>query len=524
MSQLNTERRTRYPDTTKTYGVVMSSTGPQVLLGSAAGVTAAVGVALSRLVLLETGEVVLLLAQQSQDRTCPTAGLEEADFLQPQCIPGETRIMRLGETIVSAASSPHLRTLPLVLLLVSTTVFAIGVILTRAEARRLLSWARAVQRSGEEMSEKAMSALGVSNRAELSAKVQETQIRLKAAVGTHANALADGMDGLVVDDAIHKFVRCMADASLCVGGTAVLYSLPDELFSNTTHSAKSTRRRLMRAIDPSLEQVLFRPGGARDAISFLSGMKYSVTNSDAPSVAAKGEDSVDTDVTAAETLDPEDDKEDAESPISSSRVVIQHEGQCAPEACRETIGEALSGAIHDIVSSNIRGGKSQSAEGEETIADNSSRHSAQMTDDDFKSSTQLEKVLHRTSIAVSVLFLCHLRSSPRTRRSWGSMCSLLASFGLASTAVGAGAISAVLGSKGHSLMGNPVLALAATKLNGMIECSGSRMQASLRRALDKLWEEIRRNKSLQMTVAFSVFFGMRRLRGRHLRQGLQRRP
>ena len=505
---------------------LMPATGPQLLLGSAAGVTAAVGVAISRLVLLETGEVVLLLAKQGQGPSCPTTGLDEAGFPWPQqqCMSGETGILRLGEAIVSAASSPHLRSVPLVLLVVSTTVFAIGVILTRAEARRLLSWARAAQRSGEEMSEKAMRAMGVSNCAELSAMVQETQIKLKAAVGTHANAFVDGMDSLVVDDAIHKFVRCMADACLCVGGTAVLYSLPDELFRHTTHSAKSTRRRLIRAVDPSLEQVIFRPGGARDAISFASaGMKDSMARPLA-ATDAKGEDSVDTDVTAAETLDPEDDREDAGSPVSDGRVVIQHdEGQCTPEECRETIGEALSGTIHDILT-NMGGGKSRSAEINETIADNSSRHSAQLTDDDSNSSNKLEKILHRTSIVASVLFLFHLRSSPRTRRSWGSMCSLLASLGLAGTAVGAAAFSVVLCSKEHSLVGNPVLALVATKLNNMVECSGDRMQKSVRRAFNKLREEIRRNKSLQMTVAFAVFFGMRRLRGRQPRQGLQKKP
>ncbi|EJK63715.1 hypothetical protein THAOC_15613 [Thalassiosira oceanica] len=505
----------------------MPSTGPQLLLGSAAGVTAAVGVALSRLMLLETGEVVLLLAQQRQDPTCPATGLDGADFLQlqQQCIPGETRILRLGEAIVSAASSPHLRSVPLVLLLVSTTVFAIGVILTSAEARQLLSWARAAQRSGGEMSEKAMSALGVSNCAELSAKVQETQIKLKAAVGTHTDAFVDGMDSLVLDDEIRKFVRCVADACLCIGGTAVLYSLPDELFRNTTHSAKSTRRRLIRAVDPSLEQVLFRPGGARDAVSFASaGMKHSVMRSDAPSVTAKGEDSVDTDVTAAETLEPEDDKEDAESPVPSSRVVIQHEGQCTSEECRETIGEVISGTIHDVVTSNMGGGKSQSAESEGTIAENSSRHSSQITHGVSNSSKKLEKLLNRTSIAASALFLCHLRLNPRTRRSWGSMCSILASFGLASTAVGAGAISVVLCSKEHSLVENPVLALAMAKLNDVIECSGDRMQESVRRALNKLWVEIRQNKSLQMTVALAVFFGMRRRRGWQHGQDLKRRP
>ena len=122
---------------------------------------------------------------------------------------------------------------------------------------------------------------------------------------------------------------------------------------------------------------------------------------------------------------------------------------------------------------------------------------------------RLRRILHRTSIVAAFLFSCHLCRSPSTRLAWGSAANLLASLGLASTAIAAGMASAALSGANNDSMINPVLEILYYKVfEGSL---ASRVHCNVDRLFVRLRDEIKRNKRLQMALAMSVLYWMKSL-------------
>ena len=101
--------------------------------------------------------------------------------------------------------------------------------------------------------------MGVSNTDELTVRLKEKHIQWKNSFWEQAQKSVDCMDGLVLDDVLQKWIKMGVEFSMGAWGGFVLYSIPEEIFEGTVDGAKGTRRRLIHAADPSLEQIIFRP-------------------------------------------------------------------------------------------------------------------------------------------------------------------------------------------------------------------------------------------------------------------------
>eukprot|EP00577_Skeletonema_sp_RCC1716_P026958 CAMPEP_0113435982 /NCGR_PEP_ID=MMETSP0013_2-20120614/36582_1 /TAXON_ID=2843 ORGANISM="Skeletonema costatum, Strain 1716" /NCGR_SAMPLE_ID=MMETSP0013_2 /ASSEMBLY_ACC=CAM_ASM_000158 /LENGTH=188 /DNA_ID=CAMNT_0000326425 /DNA_START=64 /DNA_END=627 /DNA_ORIENTATION=- /assembly_acc=CAM_ASM_000158 len=135
----------------------ISIRGPQLLFFSLAGAGTAAGITLTRWLLTETGEVMLLFSDNNnggEDEYCDaTTGLNEDNIIYPhqEAIPeifassscivpsssSPTTIKAIGQSLLIISSSPHLRSIPIFLILLSSTTFLIGIILTQKQLSRL---------------------------------------------------------------------------------------------------------------------------------------------------------------------------------------------------------------------------------------------------------------------------------------------------------------------------------------------------------------------------------------------------
>ena len=197
----------------------------------------------------------------------------------------------------------------------------------------------------------------------------------------------------------------------------------------------------------------------------------------------------------------------------------------------ETISDALSATISDLVISNFTGTKISLVE-DQSSSNNNEVQSEQREGLQHKgeeqqvtsppSTFQLNRVLHRTSIVASVAFLYHLRSSSSTRRAWGSVVKVLASLGLVSTAIGTGLASALLSStntKNASSGGNttcvttnhPILTMFYSKVMDQLSVPQTlSLPIDIFKRIQWIREQVCKNKRLQSAVALMVVYGMRR--------------
>jgi len=547
--------------------------GPQLLLCSIAGATTAASMTVGRWLLIETGEVLLLFADGSPDRVCHdnydrAIGNEidpdfASDFSFDQCNDNneQSTLGDAGEILRAIAASPYLRSVPLILIFLSSTALVVGVILIHKEFRHCWSWIQTCQEYGEECSQQLMTVMGVSNPDELTEKMKEKHLQLKNAFWNQAEKTMDCADGLVMDDVLRKWAKMGAEFSMGVCGGVVLYSLPEEIFVDSSSGAKTARRRLIRAADPSLEQIVFRPGGMWDVLPpylmeyltrsrllkeiksevELDGSVGSRNETEITSVGSSMEHPVDED----DTNDNDEDSSDTPLaspvplvnlrvsrqdyvPIHHALVIPAEGGESIPgqnndeECSRETVADALSATINDLVVSNFMGTRRRPSIEHDKKTGSQQKKELQQgppTESSPPPSPQLQvaKFLHRTTIAASFLFLCHLRSSSSTRRTWGSAVKFLTSLGLASTAVGAGVASAVLSSNAaefgamasHPIVGmlysNILDKLRVSQMCELPKDSSNRMQW----IFNRLREEIRKNKRLQAAWAFMVLNAMR---------------
>lgn len=461
----------------------------------------------------------------------------------------------LGEALISVASSPYIRSAPLILFFLSSTALVVGVILTQRELRRCLSWMQTCQEYGEEYSEQLMRVMGVS---------KSDEVTLKESLCEKA---AQCIDGLVIDDLLQKWVKMGVELSMGVFGGIFLYSLPEETFVNSVNDAKGTRRRLIHAADPSLEQIIFRPGGVWGVIpsclreSLAGGLAKEIKSGDKLVTGDGNHEGMESaSVGSNNTEEPTDDDDtnndgySSDTPLSSpaasvdvgnlsqnqtpvqfardshrakgsdGRILSQHN---VVGGSRETIADALSATINDLISSNFTSNRKPSVE--DGCNDRGHKQGGPHQGEQYRRDQrnephpsppmQLEKTLQCLTAVASFMFLYHLRSSPSTRRAWGSAAKFLTSLGLVSTAIGAGVTSTVLSSN-EAVLGamasNPIVgmlyskmidSLRVTQLYKLPTVIGDRAQLMLK----WLREEIKKNKRLQAAVAFTVLYGIRRL-------------
>lgn len=474
--------------------------GPYFLLCSIVVVTAALGVTVGRWLLRETGEVLLFFAggpSNSDTRrdlaTITVANEVDTDFASnfqadqftdTQQYP---RLVNAGERLLDIAESPYLRLVPLILLLLSAPILAVGLLLTLEKICRCWSW---IQTCQEELTE----------------KMKEKHVHLK-------NTLRRQIDLLVMDSVLRNWVKAGVELSIGAWGGIILYSLPKEIFRDCDCGSKNARRRLIRAADPFIENILFRIGGLWDVLptwsrEYLSGYrlpnKLEVGLGDCV-LSQNREGSSDTSLTSPVLSDLEDSSQ-SDVLLHFARVIHANDrennlGQdvencpIETENCSTgTVADALSATIHDLAFFNLMGPRDKNTDDRKSSA--------------FPSppALHLVKFLHRTSVLASFLFLCHLRRSPITRRAWGSAASIATSIGLFSTVIGAGV--------GSMIVSHPIAGMLCSKIvdqSNIFQMPEFRMDISerIQRIFHLLRGKMRQDKRLQTALAFLVLNGTR---------------
>ena len=491
--------------------------GVQLILCSLAGISTAVGITITRWILLETGEVLLLFANNNNepvedDGVCENYYMSDSDSdLTSTCTTQDyhqniSLSNQIGELLQTIASFKNIRCIPIIILLISSTTLLIGIISTR----------QTIQYYYE--------------------KLYTKQNELKLLLVQQLDTTIQYMDNLILDDLLNKFAKGGIEMSFGLWSGLLLYSLPDELFTNassTNNNAKNTRRRLVNATDPTLDRTFFTQGGIwdivpsqlKDVLMKNSSMSRSggvqrlqLTNSSNSQEEEEGTDTTYS-VESNEGSSSELAASPTESPVPIHIVHAKsnHNGEentassTNNQGSNESIADVLSATINDLIVTNITGGGStRHGHLQPNIQGTQGEEEQQEEDSKF----QLDKVLHHTSIAATFLFMFHLRSSPSTRRAWGSAIKVLTSLGLVSTAVGAGVASSMLSSSNHATTGitNPLVAMLYSKMIDQIRIPkalppimntiGSRMQW--------LQEQVRKNDRLKTVVALIVFYGTKR--------------
>eukprot|EP00985_Skeletonema_marinoi_P030743 scaffold33654_cov139-Skeletonema_marinoi.AAC.2 len=403
------------------------------------------------------------------------------------------------------------------------------------------------------------------------------------------NSILMKMDNMVMDEYVQWFIQNGVELAFGLGGGIALYSLPETVFSSSDNDDNGNkgaivRQRLIHAADPWLERVLFHPGGMWDALpSGCRGLLMNDQERKQEVVAMIGQrqeegvrikmidDSLDTtqetlvgtEISAAsigstdnETDDDghEDDDDEfastptrhAHSPPISSVEMKTTTGDI--QSPKESVGEALYATICDVVASNV----ANAFQSRESATSRTPRHEREENDGIRQQpprppspQEQIEKILHRTTIAATTIFLCQFLSSPTTRRSWVSAMKFLTSAGLFSTAISAGVASQLLRSSDTTaaastlLFGdNATMTMLYSKIFDWIQVPSFPLYSSLPTSVDlekitkkmhvmlhRLREEIKKNKRLQATFALIVLYGVKQLPGRrrNIRSGVKSR-
>ena len=636
--------------------------GPQLLLLSLAGAGTAAGVSFTRWLFNETGEIILVLfstnnnngAVGDDDHYCDDDAAgggggggvnyhqqhhgEEASFeddipdiIASCCISSpstssssspSTIIEIIGQSLLTISSSPHLRVIPVFLILLSSTTFLIGIILTQKQFSRVLSnYHEYIHTSimtvvktifGEEISDE-MEVLQRQRPTSLRDFLSNLMLQQKQQTTTTTTSMSQTVltkvDNLVMDEYIRWFIQSGVEMVLGLGGGIALYSLPETLFSSSSSSCDAitssssgrgddgdndvnddsrnksaiVRRRLIHAADPWLERVLFSPGGMWDV--FPSGWRECLTDPERKqkNVVETGrqeevgvrikmiDDTLDTtqetlvgteiSATSVGSTDNESDDDGHEEdefaastpttrhhapPMSSVEMKTNYGGEWKTSSSsaerngirsprEESVGEALYATICDVVASNLANAF-QSKEVEERNRKRQQQQSTTTPPSPPPSpQEQIEKILHRTTIAATTIFLSHFLTSPTTRRSWMSAIKFLTSAGLFSTAISAGIASHLLRSSsdttaaaastllfGDSAMMNMLCSKiydwtqqvsSSSQLYFSLSLSSINLvtiSSKMRVIFHRLREEIKKNKRLQATLALMVLYGVKK--------------
>jgi len=500
---------------TATSNINNNMKGVQLILCSLLGISTAAGITITRWILLETGEVLLLFANNSRelvedDSVCENYYMNDFDLTSTCTIqeynPQNTSLSKqFGVVLKTVASSQKLRCIPIIILLLSSTTLLIGIISTRQTIQYYYN------------------------------KLYTKQNELKQILNKQLDTTVQYMDNLILDDMLNKITRNGIEMSFGLWSGLLLYSLPDELFTNTNSlsSAKNTRRRLVNATDPTLDSTLFTQGGIWDIVP-LQLKDVLIKNSSTSrsggvqrlQLTNTSDEEEGTDTTYSVESN-EGSSELAASPTSSSLPVpIQivhaksnHKGgeNTSPannQGSNESIADVLSSTINDLIVSNITGGGSTRHESNVQASPQGTQGEPQEEEEEDPPKFQLDKVLHHTSIVATILFMFHLRSSPSTRRAWGSTVKVLTSLGLISTAVGAGVASSMLSSSNHSTktgITNPLVAMIYSKVMDQLKIPKALpIMNTIGSRIQWLQEQVRNNHRLKTVLALMVFYGMKR--------------
>jgi len=401
-----------------------------------------------------------------------------------------------------------------------------------------------------------------------------------------SNSILMKMDNMVMDEYVQWFIQNGVELAVGLGGGIALYSLPETVFSSSDNNDNGNkgaivRQRLIHAADPWLERVLFHPGGMWDALpSGCRGLFMNDQERKQEVVAMVGQrleeqgvkikmidDSLDTtqetlvgtEISAASIGSTDNETDDdghedvddefastptrhAHSPPMSSVEMKTTNGDI--QSPKESVGEALYATICDVVASNV----ANAFQSRESTS-RTPRHEREENDGNSQQppspQEQIEKILHRTTIAATTIFLCQFLSSPTTRRSWVTAMKFLTSAGLFSTAISAGVASHLLHSSDTTtaastlLFGdNATMTILCSKIFDWIQVPSFPLYSSLPTCVNlekitkkmhvmfhRLREEIKKNKRLQATFALMVLYGVKQLPGRrrNIRSGVKSR-
>jgi len=437
----------------------------KLLLLSAAGYSTAIGFTFGRWLLMETGEVILLLLHDDHRRAIGKENdhpnfdsmnvlenyscVDEQHQQQHQQLrevePNEEQslLQNMGHTFLSIASSPILRTTILLLIVISSTTLLVGIVVLIHQFQNIKYHIISTIRNGKET------------------------FHRQVVVPT-----IDKMDQLVLDDIFEIIMQRGMEVCLGMFGGVLLYNVSPMLpllggsigpevgnagedvpSSDNATIAREVRRRILNATDPTLERLVFYPGGVWEIVS-PKWRDYLVTNL-TPGTVRSEQQKIDnipatattmttTSVVVVDETSSENDNDDdsLDTPIVSSVPSSPPRSALERKGC--TMGSDKSDNHQQ--QPNVR----RTTTHEEHLRQQRSRGVIQpptttspptsLPPNDF----HLEKILHRTSLITTILFTYHLYRSPNTRKAWGYMANSLTSLGLLSTAIGAGLVSSAL--------------------------------------------------------------------------------
>jgi hypothetical protein len=136
-----------------------------------------------------------------------------------------SRVAVIGKILVSASSSAsssaYLRSVPLLLVFVSSAAMVVGVFLTGKQLRRL---------------EKNIAGAVGCDWKELVCRVQNMIATGKQSLEQKLANTIDCVDGMVADEVIRTIVKTGNEFVSCIAGGIVLYSLPDEMLPSVSQN------------------------------------------------------------------------------------------------------------------------------------------------------------------------------------------------------------------------------------------------------------------------------------------------
>ena len=459
--------------------------GPRLLLLSLTGISAAAGITACRLLLSETGDVLLLLSNKEMVNVDGILNGVDYEFGR-QC--SSTLMEDVGKYLMTAASSPYVRSAPLILLVLSSAAFVVGVVLVHNELRVYAS--------------KLETFVG-SDLNNLFHKIQ-TNFRLgRENLEQRLEKTIECIDDVVADDILRSIVKTGNEFAAGIVGGYALYSLPDQILSQSSKYLScnndeeapcqilNARRQLIHSLDASFDDVLFRRGGLWNIAPGLRDSLLSFTRSTAKVSSVTIADAPTVDSTANESESHEGEHNILESRRSLPRLIhVCQQPQVDSETSMAAQGNerATPRETNNLSSTPRRHVNGKSTE--------------QNSQPDRPAQIQLEKILRRTAFAAIFCFFLHLHKSPFTRKSWRSALHFFTSCGLLSTGVGLG-VASILSSNIDSSMLGPVCNNA---IQGMALLSNEKV----RDLLNKFRGMIKNNSKLQMALAMTVMYGIKR--------------
>ncbi len=437
----------------------------------------------------------------------------------------------MGHTFLSIASSPFLRSATLLIFVVSSTTLLVGIVIILDQFRKVKS--------------------------RMMSSIEHTKDNIYRQISSPM----EGLDQLVLDDLFQIFVK--RGIELCVGicGSILLYSsvpplLPlivggrigedDTVATATTIVAREVRRRILCAADPSLERTVFHPGGVWEMLS--PKWRDCLVKTLTPRTMRRQHHICNSPVTATTTTTMKtemivddcemDDNASFDTPVVSSVPP----SELTTPSTRGIVGGTL--CSDDSVNMKLHRVDSRGTIQEDVLQQRRTRRIVTqpplpisppppLLPEDW----HLERILHRTSLVTTVLFVYHLNRSPTTRKAWGCMLHSLTSLGLVSTAISARLVSSVLRSNPSYTDGivTPIIKVICATMMGQRrwnilmqvgndgvadEGRGDVAMHRIRWMFHQLRNQIQRNKRYYLAVL--MLYGMGRLSRRSVRRRITR--